>query len=766
MRFTNFTRLISLSFFITLSVSVAGQGNKLLKWDFPINRTHAGMLLGNGRQGLMVWGKDTLHITVAHAGFWDRRGGNNFTERVNYEQFKKLVQKKDEASLKRLFSNASDNGLSINPQQLSAGLVKIAFPKNYKLQSGDVNLQKGIISIRMLNPQKKVVTLLLQQSVQKSISWVELPAELQGKVKAFLVPMYELNKQDLTARGILPPETWTSLQRSGFTQSLPSDAPLSMMIENKGNRVSIATSVGYLSKAEVSEKINKFNPATEILANSNWWKSYWNRVSEVRLDDPVLQEIADYGLYKQACSTPPHGLACTLQGPFMEEYALPPWSSDYHFNINEQLIYTPALASNAVEHFDPLIRLIDSLMPVFQKYGENFFSNKKAYLIPHAVDDRGQAIGGYINGSIDHATTAWVAYMLWQHYLYSGDKETLRRITYPLLKGAFEGFNTMIEETRATDGKVQLSLPISVSPEYGDMLEGIGKNSSFQLAAFHKVLQILPEASLVLNEPVNERWNYVETNLPPFSIIKSAEGESNADKPVKIGLWEGQDLAESHRHHSHLASIYPFESVNYLKPPYRQVYEKSYWSWVNSGMGAWAGWSFGWASMLHGRTGRTEAAVSLLHYWRQNFVNEGRGTLHHATNTGMSVFSESVWPKEIFKRKNSEIMQIDAGFGALSAVLDLLVRDQFGIVNILPNKHWNWKNISFKRVRSQGGFLISAEVKDNVIERIQIESTLGGKIKLNHSLGNRYTLDGVSKGDELLELDIPKGKTVVLKPVL
>jgi hypothetical protein len=111
-------------------------------------------------------------------------------------------------------------------------------------------------------------------------------------------------------------------------------------------------------------------------------------------------------------------------------------------------------------------------------------------------------------------------------------------------------------------------------------------------------------------------------------------------------------------------------------------------------------------------------------------------------------------------------MQIDAGFGALSAVLDLLVRDQFGIVNILPNKHWNWKNISFKRVRSQGGFLISAEVKDNVIERIQIESTLGGKIKLNHSLGNRYTLDGVSKGDELLELDIPKGKTVVLKPVL
>ncbi len=45
-----------------------------LTWQFPLPRTHTGMLIGNGTQGLMIWGKDNrLHITIGHEGFWDRR---------------------------------------------------------------------------------------------------------------------------------------------------------------------------------------------------------------------------------------------------------------------------------------------------------------------------------------------------------------------------------------------------------------------------------------------------------------------------------------------------------------------------------------------------------------------------------------------------------------------------------------------------------------------------------------------------------------------
>ncbi len=42
---------------------------------FPLPRPHCGPTLGNGRQGLLVWGETTLRLTVARAGFWDHRGG-------------------------------------------------------------------------------------------------------------------------------------------------------------------------------------------------------------------------------------------------------------------------------------------------------------------------------------------------------------------------------------------------------------------------------------------------------------------------------------------------------------------------------------------------------------------------------------------------------------------------------------------------------------------------------------------------------------------
>src|SRR5690606_2083653 len=133
----------------------------------------------------------------------------------------------------------------------------------------------------------------------------------------------------------------------------------------------------------------------------------------------ILQEFVDYGLYKQASVTPPHAPPAGLQGPFVEEYQLIPWSNDYHFNINVQMMYTPALASNRPEHFNPLWNMIHEWMPDLKKKGESFFEQKNAIMIPHAVDDRGNVNGSFWSGVIDHACTAWIAYMAWQHYRYT-----------------------------------------------------------------------------------------------------------------------------------------------------------------------------------------------------------------------------------------------------------------------------------------------------------------------------------------------------------
>ncbi|HZF64154.1 MAG TPA: hypothetical protein VEZ55_06715 [Chitinophagaceae bacterium] len=747
-------------------LSILSSKAQVLTWQFPINRTHAGMLLGNGVQGLMVWGDSTLNITVGRAGFWDHRGGNDFASRASFDTVKQLVAQKDEAALRKLFTNVAPQGQPNRPQHFSAGVWKIRFPKNYRPSKGLLNLANGNITIQVKNPTGKIILLQLQQSVLDELSWIDLPAELQGKVQSEVIPMWQWNKESLQSISVAAPQSWKQQNIDGFTQTMPQDLPLAMAQRVTPTRLLLSTNVSDSCRAAATRLLQTANVPAMQQRSAQWWRQYWGEVARIRVPDPALQEMYDYGVYKQACSTPPHGIACTLQGPFMEEYQFPPWNNDYHFNINEQLIYAPALTTNRTQHFKPLLQLIDSLLPVFRRNGKLFFKNPAAIMFPHAVDDRGQAIGDYWGGTIDHATTAWVAFMTWQYYEYSGDTTYLRRLTYPLLSGAFEGFWSMMEKGRDDKGNVQYSLPVSVSPEYGGGLEGVGKNSSFQLAALHRVLSILPQATTQLKLPLDNRWAEVQRLLPQYSIVQTPYGESSKNTPRRIGLWEGQDLEISHRHHSHLGSIYPFQTINLADTAHQQIAIKSYWRWVHTGAGGWTGWCIPWASVIHNRMGHTEAAVSWLHYWNRNFVNEGRGTLHNATNNGMSVFNEPNWAKEIAKgRKNHEIMQLDAGFGAVTAILDLLVQETPQGIYIMMNRHRDWKDLSFERVRTAGGFLISGEVKNDKVQRIVVHADLGGRLQLHHGLGKQYLQNGKQLSGEKLELEMRKGERLVLEPM-
>ena len=93
-------------------------------------------------------------------------------------------------------------------------------------------------------------------------------------------------------------------------------------------------------------------------ANSEWWGEYWKDVPEVNLPNRDLEELYYLGLFKFAGLTNPVGVAGTLQGPWIEEYRMPPWSSDYHFNINVQMCYWPTYKANRLDHLKPLFDLV------------------------------------------------------------------------------------------------------------------------------------------------------------------------------------------------------------------------------------------------------------------------------------------------------------------------------------------------------------------------------------------------------------------------
>ena len=740
--------------------------DKVLNWYFPIQRTHAGILLGNGTQGLMVWGQgNQLNITIGRSGFWDHRGGNAFALRTNYADVKKMIQNGDEKALRAAFALPKSDKPNLNrPQQIGGGRLELKLPTGWKLLRGELVLTQGIIKIFAQKPSGKIEILSIRQAPDEELAWIVLPPNCTASGQ--LVPAYEFAKDQLEAAGIQKPIAITENiphPVRGFTQTLPSDQPLSIAFKGgtNGTPLVIASHLGMDEKnVQILAKLETFDLKKRTRNSQDFWRSYWRDVPTIRIPDPAVQEIIDYGLYKQACSTPPQGLACTLQGPFMEEYQLPPWSCDYHFNINVEMIYWPALATNRLSHFGPLWKMINNWMPQLQANGKAFFGREGALLLPHAVDDRCQVVGTFWTGTIDHACTAWMAQMAWQHYRYGMDKNVLTQTAWPLLVGAFEGYWAMLEEVEK-DGKKVFTLPISVSPEYGgDGFKAAGRDASFQLAALHRIARILPQAAQLMGKDTDPRWADVSERLPQYTTFEGIFQKEWGLKNTRIALWEGQDLIESHRHHSHLGAIYPFQTISISDPKHQQIVRSSIGAWKYIGAGGWSGWCVPWASIIYSRTGESEAAVNWLHYWKDNYTNEGRGTLHNADNNGTGLLGAPDWNKE---PKNREVMQLDAGFGALNAALELLVQCREDGIYVLPQIPRRWRELSFENVRTEGAFQVSAVVKEGKIRAVTVKSLSDNTLNLVHGLGETYTLAGKKMTGTRLERRCKAGEVLELK---
>ena len=703
-----------------------------LSWNFPLPRPHCGIALGNGTQGVLVWGDRFLCLTIARAGFWDHRGGHPFATDATFPRVRAALEANDEAAIQELFvpGAGADESAPRRPFQIGGARLELHFPDGFAPKTGVLKREIGVLEIELQNEIGKTRKIQIEMSMDDEVSWIDGA----GDAEMVLRPTWEWTREKLEPWGVAAPQTIEIEDGIGFVQSLPDDDALALVVRSRGERIFIATALGEVeaaAKSAVSRARQK--PETDSIY---FWNRYWRDVPRVSLPDADLQFFWDLALWKQAGMSAPLGVAATLQGPWMEELRLPPWSNDYHFNINAQMIYWPALATNRLEHFGPLWAMIRQWMPVLRENGEKFFGRPGALMLPHAVDDRCQVVGTFWTGTIDHACTAWMAQMAWQNYRYGLDENLLREVAWPLLNGAFEGYWAMHD---AQNG--EFSLPISVSPEYrASQMNAWGENASFQLGAWHMIAQILPDAAQILGEPLDARWQEVEEKLPPYSTQNG-----------RIALWDGLELEESHRHHSHLAAIWPFQSLDPFDDLHWKTVAASIEFWNRTGAGNWTGWCVPWASVLCSRLEMPDAAVSWLHWMLDNFTNEGWGTLHNADFAGTGSFHDgSLETRQ--KPENGEEMQMDATMGFLIAITEMLVQNRRDGIHILPKIPRRWKEFSFDGIRTEGAFLVGATVASGKVVEVRVKSEKGGKLRLFPGFG------------EKIEREMSAGESWVVRP--
>lgn len=592
--------------------------------DLPLEHVQTGLAVGNGYLGISVWGGNgKINITLGCSSLWDHRGGEIWQEKQTYANVCRALAAKDEKLMDELFPQSS-----FRPSVVPLGRIVLNLQNAERIT---LSINDSLISVDGENTH---VEIRLSQCEKNLLA-------VRGCTDFQLVSGYELSTA-LAERGFSAPEK----REDGFLQTMPEDPSYGVIFSKQKDEAAFRF---FREKPEI--------PHTSFLEieseNKSLWNDFWQKVPEIRTGDDTIDSFYWRGIFAFQCMTASDGVPAGLQGPWIEDDRLPPWGSDFHFNINVEMCYWPACRSGLFENLKPLWDMLERWKDRMRRNAKCFVGIEDGYTFPHSVDDNCGNLAGFWPGTIDHTSAGWIAIMMFEYVRYSGDVEFLRRFGFDFMRGVMRVYEAML----TFDG-THYAIPFLTSPEYRrKQMNACGKNPSFHLAAIHRLLRDLFEAAEMLNADVPDSWRKIQEKLPWYS---ECDGE--------IALWEGLKQDMGHRHHSHLAAICPFDSGHIPE----EVRKKTMQSWITFGMGTWAGWSMPWAAMLHTRFGNPEMAQFILSIWPKIYTNKGGRTLHDPQFSGFSVCVAG----------SNKIMQMDAGMGIVAAILDSFLYEKQGVLEL------------------------------------------------------------------------------------
>ncbi|MFP4510657.1 MAG: glycosyl hydrolase family 95 catalytic domain-containing protein, partial [Spirochaetaceae bacterium] len=721
---------------------------------FPavLPEVHSGIPLGNGVAGALVWSdRGKIFVTFNRSDYWDHRGSLAWNEGMYYPELVDLLHSGRASDVVARFRKKDSSDIPERPTRLPMGRLELDLPDTCRVRSARLELLHGQACLELEDVEARRCTVRVSMKGTEPVCLIAIEGDFSLPMRAVPSnPPSESASYGTSAWRLPAPvvvkEDADSMQ---WTQAIPGGAYLAVDVvsaaaanaEQVGKIVRIScaydeTAPGALiSAGEQTKPVSSFDILTE--ATREFWQRYWDSCALVRTNIPELDRQYFMGMYRLGASSVEGFDATGLQGPWIEDHRMPPWSGDFHLNVNLQECYWPSLSGNCISAARPLVDFVLRQDTVAKEYARYLAGVDNGYHLPHAVDDAGACMGGFWTGSIDHGSTAWLVHTVVEFCRYTHRIEHYRDIAISLLCKVLRVSAALL--TRGEDGSFRYE--VSVSPELGGAGEDAwGVNASYQLAAIHACARDLRFSVRMIG---SENLEALRRSIPDLDemlafaalvgdrLPRYARPDAENAGHNEIFVFDGHPLPHSHRHHSHLAGVWPLQTVD-AEGIDAEAVRHSLKRWVRLGCGEWSGWSFPWASIIHSHTGSPDAALQSLLTFLGFFTNAGYATTHDARRPGITVLDG-----------RPDIMQLEAGLGFSAAVLELIARtDQtwwnaenmqelqgYCIATDLPVK---LEKLSFSGIRLPGAIRVHGEINDHSLVRLELESETDCRIHLTY----------------------------------
>ncbi len=425
--------------------------------------------------------------------------------------------------------------------------------------------------------------------------------------------------------------------------------------------------------------------------------------------DPSLVSLfLQYGRYLLISSSRPGTGPANLQG-IWNDLMTPPWGSKYTTNINAEMNYWPAELLNLSPMHEPLFRMTKELSETGKKTAMAHY-HAPGWVLHHNTDLwRGTAPINASNHGIWVSGGAWLCHHLWEHYLFTGDKEFLKTRAYPIMKEAALFFNSFLVKDPKTGWLI--STP-SNSPENGGLVAGPTMD--------HQIIRDLFKNTIAAAEVLGADETLRKTLQEKYKQI--APNQVGRYGQLQEWLEDKDDPNNKHRHVSHLWGVYPGSEINWDQTP--ELMKAARQSLIFRGDSG-TGWSLAWKINYWSRFKEGDHAFKMVHMLISPAAKGG-----------------GAYPN-LFDAHPP--FQIDGNFGGAAGIAEMLLQSHTGYIDMLPALPADLPQGTVNGLCARGGFVINLKWANGKLQELALFSRAGNSCIL------RY-------GAKTVELKTVKGK--------